>query len=120
MLKNLSHAKARIYATLGCVLGLNMAITGPAQAVEINAGYVLNEMSPDERVSYIYGVVEGLSYARFLRDRPDESGMLCVYNWLGQDTDNENWRKMRVWLARHPDKPVGVLMHVLIKQECGE
>jgi len=97
-----------------------VATAQSAQAVEFNAGYVLNEMSPDESVSYIYGVLEGLSYARFLRDRPDESGMLCIYNWLGQDSDNTNWLKMEAWFSRHPDKPVGVLMHVLIKQECGE
>lgn len=120
MLNHINHAKAYVSASIGCVLGLHIAFAGTARAVEINAGYVLNEMNNDQSVSYIYGVVEGLAYARFLRDRPDESGMHCIYDWLDGDADGQNWRKMRVWLERHPDKPVGVLMHVLIKQQCGE
>lgn len=90
-----------------------------AQARDLNAGFVLNKMNADERVAYISGVIEGLAYSRFLRDRPDESGMNCVYDWFDENY-KKKWLKTKRWLARHPDKPVGVLMYVLIKKECGE
>ena len=92
-----------------------------AQATELNAGFVLDQMNADQRVSYVAGVVEGLAYARFLKDRPDDTGMMCVYDWYSiHGTDEARWNRIKTWLRRHEDKPVGVLMHTLIKQECGE
>jgi len=95
-------------------------MSAPAtKATELNADFVLNEMNMDQRVSYIHGVVEGLAYSRFLRDRPDETGMLCIYEWYNNEFE-EKWAKTKLWFARHADKPVGVLLYILIKQECGE
>ncbi|MCV6576166.1 MAG: hypothetical protein OIF58_10575 [Cohaesibacter sp.] len=64
------------------------------------------------------GVIEGLAYSRFLKDRPNEKGMSCIYDWFYESKDKK-WAKMEQWFNRHPDKQVGVLLHVLIKKECG-
>lgn len=58
-----------------------------------------------------------LAYSRYLRDKPDQSGMKCISAWYAKaDSVDKIWQ----WFARHPDKPAGVLLHVLIKKECGE
>ena len=93
---------------------------GPANAAEaksLNAGFLLNEMNEDQQVSYISGVIEGLAYSRFLAERPSEAGMQCAYNWYYGEENR--WPKIRALLKRHEDKPVGVLVHVLINKHCG-
>lgn len=95
-----------------------ISFSGAARAKNLNADFVLKEMSTDERVGYISGVVEGLAYARFLRDRPSEKGMNCVYGWYGNGGAKQ-WKQIQSWFERHPDKPVGALLYVLIKKECG-
>ncbi|MCP4182466.1 MAG: hypothetical protein GY761_04010 [Hyphomicrobiales bacterium] len=98
------------------ILGMLVAETNVVKASELNAGFVMNKMSADEQVSYVAGVVEGLAYSRYLRDKPDQSGMKCVYDWYAGENVT---RQVDQWFKRHPDKPVGVLLHVLIKKECG-
>ena len=88
-----------------------------ADARQLNAGFLLNEMSADEQIGYVSGVVEGLAYSRFLRERPSESGMQCVYSWYYGEKNR--WPQMKKLFERHADKPVGVLLHVLIKKQCG-
>ncbi len=102
------------------ILGMLIAETNVANASELNAGFVMNKMNMDQQVSYIAGVVEGLAYSRYLRDKPNQEGMNCVYKWYANNTGGAIKRqKMETWLGRHPDKPVGVLLHVLIKKDCG-
>jgi hypothetical protein len=86
----------------------------------INAGFVMNKMNVDQQVSYIAGVIEGLAFSRYLRDKPNQKSMKCVYGWYAENTGGpQKWKKMEAWLAKHPDKPVGVLLYVLIKRKCG-
>ena len=88
------------------------------EAAALTANDVLNNMSSDESTSYINGVVEGLAYSRWLRDKPSVEGMNCINNWHYKGGD-ANYKRTLTWLERHPDKPVGALLHVLIKKECG-
>jgi hypothetical protein len=101
------------------VAALAMASANTANATDLNAGYVLDKMNNDQMVSYVAGVIEGLAYSRFLRDRPSEESMNCVYRWHA-NRGKDGWLEMEAWFRRHEDKPVGVLLHVLIKKECGE
>ncbi len=81
------------------------------------AGDLLNKMNADQQSSYVAGVIEGLAYSRFLQDKPDETGMQCIYSWY-HNGKVEKWKQMQQWFAKHSDKPVGLLLHVLIKKEC--
>lgn len=100
--------------------GLLIVAAAPAAATDLTAGVIAERMSTDERVAYISGVVEGLAYARFLRDRPDETGMQCIYDWFYVEGNGGSWERIDAWFERHQDQTVGVLLHVLIKKECGE
>lgn len=86
----------------------------------LTAGDVMSEMSSDQRFSYIAGVVGGLAYARFLTERPDETGMQCIQDWLYGDSKEKNLRRTYEWLEKHPEKPVEPLLYVLIRKECGD
>lgn len=93
--------------------------TADAQAGNLDANFVLNGIAPEKRYVYVAGMIEGLAYSRFLRDKPNEEGMICIRGWL-DDEPEKNWEKIRFFFERHPDKPPAVLLHVLIKKECGE
>jgi len=41
---------------------------------------IFKNMEAGERVSYVGGIVSGLAYARWLRDKPDEKGLGRVIN----------------------------------------
>ena len=97
-----------------------MANTYNAHAQNLDADFVLNKMNADQQVSYIAGVVEGMAYSRYLRDKPSEDGMNCLYQWYANNTGSrEKSKKVDALFAQHPDKPVGVLLYVLMKKECG-
>ena len=109
--------KSRPFAVLTVAAILMAAATAPAAGQ--TAGDILTKTTADHRVGYISGVVEGLAFARYLRDKPDTSGMKCIYDWYLKGGDAV-WTKILAWLQRHPDKRVGVLVHVLVKRECGD
>ena len=108
--------KARSQAV---VCSIFLAALGSADAARAQtAGDVLDKMPAEQQASYIAGVIEGLAYARFLRDRPDETGMQCIYDWY-YGSGAEKWGQIEQWFRRHADKPVGALVHVLTERECG-
>lgn len=89
-----------------------------SQANALTADDVLNKMDKKEQFSYLAGVVGGFAYSRFLRDKPDESGMKCIYDWYYAD-ESKAWSRIETWFNRHPEKPVEPLLYVLVKKECG-
>ena len=112
--------KLRKYQQLLLIILVVMTGTvGSAHARDLNAGFVLNEMNADQRTGYLFGVVEGLAYARFLRDKPDQTGMNCIYDWYHGAGSDKRQAKAKALMRRHADKPVGPLLYVLMKKECG-
>ena len=113
--------KLRIFKLFPAILFTTMLGAGnAAQAQALNAGAVMDNMSSDQRVGYVSGVIEGLAYARFVRDKPSEEGMKCIYDWYYKD-NAERWKTtLFPMFERHRDKPVGVILHVLTKKKCGE
>jgi hypothetical protein len=90
-----------------------------AEARQLDAGFILNEMEPKQQHSFVIGIVEGLAYSRFLKERPDETGMSCVQNWIYKDTAMR-WKEINVFFRKHLTKPPTTLLHHMIKKECGE
>lgn len=78
---------------------------------------VLTRMTDDERFAYISGVIEGLAAARWAAERPDSSGMTCIYDWYFGENDEVHLTTTE-WLARNRDQRVGLLMYVLTQREC--
>lgn len=94
--------------------------TNAAQATDLTAGIVMEKMEPKERIGYVSGVIEGLAYARYVKDNPDETGSSCIYDWYYKNS-KERWSKSILpTFVKHSDKPVGVILYVLTKRECGE
>jgi hypothetical protein len=114
LLKLSIYKQISIIITLYLLSGTHIAI-----AKELNAGFVLNQMSTDQRTGYLFGVVEGLAYARFLRDKPDQTGMNCIYDWYHGAGSDVRRAKVRKLMKKHHDRPVGPLLFVLLKKECG-
>ena len=117
---NLKRQILTTYKQLSAILlcsGAFASFGGAAQA--LTADDVLNKMNSDQQTSYIAGVVGGLAYSRFLRDRPDTTGMSCIQGWYyGSGTDK--WAQIETWFSRNIDQQAEPLLYVLIKRECGE
>jgi hypothetical protein len=107
-------AKNQVFACSIVLVVLGSTNVAHAQT----AGDVLDKMPAEQQASYVAGVIEGLAYARFLRDKPDETGMQCIYDWY-YGSGAEKWGEIEQWFRRHADKPVGPLVHVLTERECG-
>lgn len=91
----------------------------PSGAIAQSAGDVMNKMNADQSLGYITGVIEGLAYSRWLRDKPNGDGSKCIYDWYYEGGEKVK-RQMFDWFERHPNKPVGALLYVLIKKDCGD
>ena len=98
------------------IAGIIILKTGTAQALTAND--VLNKMDGKEQASFLAGVVGGFAYSRYLKDRPDKTGMNCIYDWYYGSGDKK-WGRIEDWFSRHLDKPAEPLLYVLIKKECG-
>ena len=88
------------------------------EAAALTANEVLNKMSVDERAGYFSGVVDGLAQARWIRDKPDQTGMKCIQDWYYTGGE-PNHKRIYAWLNKHSGKPANALLYVLIKKECG-
>ena len=91
---------------------------GNAVAADFNADAVLNKMDAVERNAYLAGIVDSLGFTRFLTDRPDETGMNCIYDWFYGNAE-ESRRTIHEWFSANPDQLPAALMYVLAKRECG-
>ncbi|OXT01646.1 hypothetical protein B7H23_01350 [Notoacmeibacter marinus] len=85
----------------------------------LDADFVLNEMESKQQYAFVQGILLGLAYARFLADKPDETAMTCIQNWLNTDTE-QRWRLIRNSFEKFGDKPPAVILHLLTNKECGE
>jgi len=98
-----------------------MLVTGTniANASEFNADKVMNKMNAEQRSSYMMGLVDGIAYSRWQRDKPDETGMKCIYDWYYQNND-ALWKNTLVPVfKRYKDRPVTAILYVLTKKKCG-
>jgi len=101
------------------ILAAALSLSFARETAALPAEDVLNTMSQDQRHGYISGIVDGLAFARWLADRPDATGMQCIYDWY-YDGGTEKWALITQWLERHLERPVDALMYVLIERECGD
>ncbi|MEO1748334.1 MAG: hypothetical protein AAFR27_06910 [Pseudomonadota bacterium] len=96
---------------------MTLKTTSPAFAFTANE--VVNEMSEQDRRTYLAGLVDGLAQGRWIKDKPDTAGVQCVYNWYYQGGEAVH-TTINQWFSRHLDTEANGLLYILIKQECGE
>jgi len=89
-----------------------------ADAQKLDAGFVLNEMNLEKRYTFVAGVIEGMAYSRFLRDRPNEEGMKCISSWF-YGGGEKSWKKIYAIFKQYPKRQPAVLIYTLTKKKCG-
>ena len=113
---------SRQVATAAAIAG-TFIFSAPNQALadarDFNAMAVMEDLPPEQRLQYVAGVIEGLAYARFLRDnkknRRHEVHLRLVF-YEKKDTLST------IYLAfgQYPKYPAGAIVSAMIKQNCGE
>lgn len=95
-----------------------IALTEPAFASgEMTAGSVLTQMTTEERVAYLAGIVEGLAYARHQKDGSND-GMRCVYDWF---YENEGVNaEIRAAFEHFSDYTPAAVIAAMVEEDCGE
>lgn len=88
-----------------------------AQQQNLDANYVLNEMSSDQQVGFISGIISGLSFARWLKDDKEMEGMRCIQAWWEKPG---MWNEIDTFFAKHPTRQPAPLVYILVRDECGE
>ncbi len=79
---------------------------------------VLNKMSAEAQQSYLAGIVDGLWQARWLKDKPDDTGVICITNWFYKN-EKKSLRHIGQLMRRNLDKQANGIIYVLVKKECG-
>ena len=108
-----STVKASMILAFFCAMG----VSPPAIAqTELTTGVVMERMDNTERFAYIAGLVEGLAYARYVRDGQQTEGMACINNWFYRREGAVD--QVYVAFGEFPDYPPGAVMSVLLDQVC--
>lgn len=88
------------------------------QVHALTGGDVLTKLDTKERYSYVSGVVEGLGYARFVKDRPNQTGSKCIHDWFYKG-GTERWDEIKAWFDHHKEKSAGTILYAMVSKECG-
>lgn len=80
---------------------------------------VLTQLDTQAQYHYVSGVLQGLGYARFLKDKPNQDGTKCIQQWLIEGGP-ERWAIVEQWLDYHKEKPAGVIIYAMVSKECGQ
>ncbi len=75
-------------------------------------------MEASERFPFIAGIIEGLAYARYVRDGNQTDGMTCIYDWF-YETENA-LDTIYVAFGAYPDYPPAAIVAGVLTQKCGE
>lgn len=96
-----------------------LLLAGPSAAAEgdLNAGYVVQQMNPDDRYPYVMGIVEGISFARYMRDGKKVDGMRCIYEWAMREG---TVLKVYEAFAAFPEYAPAAVVTSMAEKECGE
>lgn len=100
------------------VAAYSMAATfaPPVKAEKLSAGVVMEKMREGERYSFVAGIVEGLSIARYAQDGKKPDGMNCISDWFYSDPkalDN-----IYAAFGRFRDYPPGSVVDALARKKC--
>lgn len=106
------------------LMSTNTAFANDSSGTAMTAGVIMEKMPGDKRFYFVSGIIEGLAYARFLRDTKasggnSQTGMNCIYNWF---YDDGAARMLRVEAAfkKYPQHFPSVLLTAMIKRKCGD
>lgn len=90
-----------------------------APAKALTAEDVMKKMTKEQRSNFLLGVIEGLAFSRYIKDKPSTKGMKCIHDWQYGANSRKNTLRMFDLFDKRPKQPVVPLLWVLIKQDCG-
>ncbi|MEM7069355.1 MAG: hypothetical protein AAF478_10775 [Pseudomonadota bacterium] len=103
----------------GMLLAIMINGLATTEARALTGEDILTKMETNGQVSYVSGILEGLGYARFLRDRPDKTGLVCINHWLIDD-GMARWQIVKQWLEQHKEKSAAVIIYAMVSKDCGK
>lgn len=83
----------------------------------MTAGSLSKNLSGKEHFAYLAGLVEGLAYARYVKDGKSSAGMACIYDWFYKKPDT--LREIFDTFDRFPDHSPGAVMAAMTQKACG-
>ena len=101
------------------ILGMNLCYANINEANALTGGEILTKLDTDAQYHYVSGILQGLGYARFLRDKPNQAGIKCIQQWLSKDS-TARWKIAEQWLEHHGGKPAGTIIYAMVSKECGK
>jgi len=89
---------------------------GTAQTT-MTAGVVMEKMPQSDRYPFVAGIIEGLAYARYMKDNKQVTGMGCIYDWFYKKQN----RVQDVYQAfnRFKEHMPGAIVAAMVAKECG-
>lgn len=88
-----------------------------AIATDFTAGIVATKMAEGDRYPFMAGIVEGLAYARYVKDGNKTDGMKCIYDWFYETKSRP--QEILETFKRFSDYTAGAVMAAMVKKECG-
>ncbi len=121
MLKRIEK-KLTNYQQVAAILVTKLALvtllfSAPANA--LTGKEVLTVLDEKKRYGYVSGIIEALAYADFLKNKPDETGMICRMDYFYKG-GVESWKVIKKWFENNPDQQAYVLIFGLLNRECGK
>lgn len=100
------------------VVGLDAS---KAEVPDLSSHGLLSKMTPEERYSFVAGVVEGVAFHRYTIGNKDKAAMECVYDWFYEKHDGQRTIDLiYVAFGKFPDYPPAAVVAALAKRKCGE
>lgn len=94
---------------------LSPALVVAEDAPGISAEFFTKELNEREQTLYIKGALDGLAYARYVRDGRTTDGMYCIYDW---SEDAANFALMFSAMKARPQVPASVIIGFAVERAC--
>lgn len=89
-----------------------------AAQTTMTAGVVMEMMPQADRYPFVSGIIEGLAYARYVKDGKKTDGMGCIYDWFYK----KKGRIQDIYQAfdRFKEHLPGTIVATMVAKECGD
>lgn len=83
----------------------------------MTAGVIMEKMPQADRYPFVAGIIEGLAYARYVKDGKKTDGMGCIYDWFYKNKG----RIQDIYQAfdRFKEHLPGTIVATMVAKECG-
>jgi len=99
-------------------VSLPFVVSQPVAAqTTMTAGVVMEKMPATERLAFVAGIIEGLAYARLVKDNKQPTGSNCIIGWFYDKKDRI--RDIYQAFERFKEHMPGTIVATMVARECG-